>query len=74
MKKPDHKPSDPHMRDEYDFSKGIRGKYTDRFAKGTNVIVLEPDVAELYPDSESVNRALRLLAELARRQARRAKK
>ena len=62
------------MRDEYDFSKGIRGKYADRFAKGTNVIVLEPDVAEFYPDSESVNRALRLLAELARRQARRAKK
>lgn len=74
MKKPDHKPSDPDMRDEYDFSKGIRGKYADRFAKGTNVVVLEPDVAELYPDSESVNRALRLLAELARRQARRAKK
>lgn len=62
------------MRDEYDFSKGIRGKYAGRFAEGTNVVVLEPDLAELYPDSESVNRALRLLAELARRQARRAKR
>ncbi len=74
MKKHDHSRSDPDMRDEYDFSKGIRGKYAGRFAEGTNVVVLEPDLAELYPDSESVNRALRLLAELARRQARRAKR
>ncbi len=74
MKKPEHQPPDLDMRDEYDFSKGTRGKYADRFADGTNVVVLEPDLAELYPDSESVNRALRLLAELARRQARRAKK
>ena len=74
MKKPDHHPPDPDMREEYDFSKGVRGKYADRFAEGTNVVVLEPDVAELYPDSESVNRALRLLADLARRQGKRAKK
>jgi hypothetical protein len=74
MKKPDPQPPDPDMRDEYDFSKGTRGKYADRFDEGTNVVVLEPDLAELYPDSESVNRALRLLAELARRQARGARK
>ena len=74
MKKPDDRSPDPDMWDEYDFSAGVRGKYADRFAEGTNVVVLEPDVAELYPDSESVNRALRLLAELARRQDKRAKK
>ena len=50
------------MREEYDFSTGVRGKYAARFAKGTNVIVLDPDVAEVFPDAEAVNRALRLLA------------
>ena len=47
------------IREYYDFSKGVRGKYADRFAKGSNVVVLEPDVAKAFPDSESVNRALR---------------
>jgi hypothetical protein len=54
------------MLDEYDFSNGVRGKYVDRFAKGSNVIVLDPDVAEVFPDSESVNQALRALAEIIR--------
>jgi hypothetical protein len=58
--------SDPDMLDEYDFSNGVRGKYVDRFAKGSNVIVLDPDVAEVFPDSESVNQALRALAEIIR--------
>ena len=53
---------DADMREEYDFSTGVRGKYAARFAKGTNVIVLDPDVAEVFPDAEAVNRALRLLA------------
>lgn len=53
------------MRDEYDFSKGKRGKYAKRYARGSNVVVLEPDVARLFPDGESVNRALRALAEVA---------
>jgi hypothetical protein len=46
---------------EYDFSSGTRGKYAGRFAAGTNLVKLEPDVAKLFPDSASVNRALRRL-------------
>lgn len=53
------------MQSEYDFSKGVRGKYATRYARGTNVVVLEPDVAELFPSSEAVNRALRAIAEVA---------
>ena len=56
---------------EYDFSQGVRGRYADKYAAGTNIVVLAPDVAELFPDSASVNAALRLLADLARRQAAR---
>jgi len=46
---------------EYDFRGGERGRYADRFAAGTNVVVLEPDVARAFPTSEDVNRALRSL-------------
>ena len=46
---------------EYDFSKGVRGKYAERFAQGSNVVVLSPDVAKVFTDSESVNEALRSL-------------
>ena len=49
------------MKDEYDFSKGVRGKYAKQYADGTNIILLEPDVAKAFPDSESVNKALRSL-------------
>ncbi len=52
---------------EYDFSTGIRGKYAKRYAKGTNVVVLSPDVARSFPDSESVNEALRMLLRVIRR-------
>jgi len=55
------------MLDEYDFSKGVRGKYAQRYAAGTNVVVISPDVAEVFPDSESVNEALRMLIEVAER-------
>jgi hypothetical protein len=55
------------VRDEYDFSKGIRGKYAVRYAEGTNIVVLDPDVAEMFPDSSSVNSALRELIKIARR-------
>ena len=55
------------MLDEYDFSKGIRGKYAKRFAEGTNIVVLSPDVADFFPDSQSVNQALRLLIDIAKR-------
>jgi hypothetical protein len=61
------------MLDEYDFSGGVRGKYVDRFPKGGNVVVvLEPDVARVFKDSESVNRALRDLAAIIRRQSEKA--
>ena len=56
---------DPDMLDDHDFSQGVRGKYVQRFAQGSNVVVLSPDVAEVFPDSESVNNALRLLVEIA---------
>ncbi len=49
------------MLAEYDFSKGVRGKYAKRYHQGTNIVVLDPDVAERFPNSESVNRALRAL-------------
>jgi len=60
------------MREEYDFSDGVRGKYAARFAEGSNVIVLDPDVADLFTDSESVNDALRTLAEIAAKQSKKA--
>jgi hypothetical protein len=49
------------MRDEYDFSKGIRGKYAKRFGEGTNLVLLEPEVARYFPTAQAVNRALRSL-------------
>jgi hypothetical protein len=60
------------MREEYDFSKGVRGKYAQRYAKGSNIVVLDPDIADVFPDSESVNRALRAIAEIARERAAKA--
>ncbi len=56
---------------EYDFRRGERGKYAARYAEGTNVVVLDPDVAAVFPTAEAVNAALRALAEVARRQAAR---
>jgi hypothetical protein len=53
------------LRPEYDFSGGVRGKYADRFAEGTNVIVLDPDVAKSFKTSKEVNDALRRLKRLA---------
>jgi hypothetical protein len=53
---------DPDMRDEYDFSKGVRGKYAQRSRDGSNVVVLDPDVAAEFPTQEDVNKALRVLA------------
>jgi len=69
MNQEPNKETDPDMLDEYDFSNGVRGKYVERLAKGSNVIVLDPDVAQVFPDSESVNQALRALAEIIRNQA-----
>ena len=61
-KNPSKQPgSSDEMRPEYDFSKGVRGKYAQRFRKGTNVVVLDPDVAAEFKDSAAVNDALRRL-------------
>ncbi len=51
---------------EYDFSKGIRGKYVRRFTRGSNVVVLAPDLAKMFRNSQSVNKALRLLVKSGR--------
>jgi len=56
------------MRTEYDFSAGVRGKHHWQFKAGTNVVFLDSDIAKVFKDSESVNRALRLLLELAKSQ------
>ena len=69
MKKESSKTRSDALRDEYDLSQlkgGVRGKYYPRAAAGSNLVLLEPDLADLFPDSESVNRALRLPADTAR--------
>lgn len=58
---------DGDMLAEYDFSQGTRGKYAKRYAEGTNVVVLAPDVAAAFPDAASVNEALRALLKIAKR-------
>jgi hypothetical protein len=60
------------LRPEYDFSRGVRGATAARYREGTNVVVLDPDVNALFPDSPAVNEALRTLARLVkpRRSAR----
>lgn len=67
MKK-DNKKNGADVQAEYDFSQGGRGKYTRRYAQGTNVVVLEPDVARAFPNAESVNSSLRALARIIRKQ------
>ena len=57
----------PDMLPEYDFSKGVRGKYTKQYAEGSNVVVLSPDVAKIFRTSESVNAALRTLVRVGRK-------
>jgi hypothetical protein len=58
-KKVSRRSGNDEMRPEYDFSGGVRGKYAKRYAEGTNLILLEPDLAAEFPDSRSVSRALR---------------
>lgn len=55
------------MLSEYDFSKGIRGKYAKRYAQGTNLVMLSPDVKKVFHDSESVNSILRAIAKIAQK-------
>jgi hypothetical protein len=54
------------MRGEYDFSKGVRGKYARQYARGNNIFVLDPDLQDLFKDSESANKALRAIADVLR--------
>jgi hypothetical protein len=67
MKKAPSKSRTRAMRAEYDFSGGVRGKYVDRYRRGTNVVLLDPELAEVFPDSKSVNDALRALVAIAER-------
>jgi hypothetical protein len=59
------------MRPEYDFSGGVRGKYVRRFREGTNIVVLEPDVAAEFKDSAAVNDALRKVLKSRGKRSRR---
>ena len=70
MKKSAKKKRKPNRKGASDFSKGVRDKYAARFAEGTNVITLAPDVAEFFPDSESVNTVLRAIVGVARKSIR----
>jgi hypothetical protein len=55
---------DSDLLDEYDFSKGVRGKYAERYKAGTNIVKLDDDVASMFPDAKSVNDALRALGKI----------
>ena len=71
MKKDKEENTVSEMRPEYDFSSGVRGKYASRLPEGSSVVILDPDVAEVFEDSEAVNRALRTLVHSAKRKRRR---
>lgn len=71
MKKEVDSEMDDELRPEYDFSQlagGIRGKYVERYRAGTNLILLDADVAQAFPNEVAVNEALRLLMQIAQRQ------
>jgi len=61
------------MRPEYDFRKGVRGKHAERYASGTNVVVLAPDVANHFRTADDVNETLRAVARLIERRRSRTK-
>jgi hypothetical protein len=68
MKKVESETGEDELRPEYDLSqlKGrVRGKYVERYREGTNLVLLEPDVAAAFPDAKAVNEALRLLIKVA---------
>ena len=64
MKKSNNHKTKTEVLNEYDFSDGVRGKYAARYKKGSNVVVLEPDVAKVFQNAEAVNRALKTLARI----------
>jgi hypothetical protein len=65
----DRRLDDDDIQPEYDFSNAVRGKYSKRFPEDAVMVVLAPDVAEIFPDSDSVNEALRVLAKAAKKVA-----
>ena len=75
MKKENETTNNDELREEYNLTemKGIvRGKYAQRYKQGSNVVILAPDVAEAFPNEESVNEALRMLINLAKSASRKA--
>jgi hypothetical protein len=70
MKKVDSQVAEDDMRPEYDFTGAVRGKYYERFREGSNVVLLDPDVSAAFPNSASVNQALRTLMPVSRKGAR----
>ena len=71
MKKEVENEMEDELRSEYDFSQmkgAIRGKYVEQYRAGTNLVLLDPDVAQVFPSDEAVNEALRLLIQIAQRQ------
>lgn len=70
MSKCDPSANEKEMGPECDCSRGVRGKYAARCAEGSNVIVLDPDVAEFFGTSRAVNEALGLLEDAARRKSK----
>ena len=72
MKKSSNSDRDRDMLEDYDFSKGVRGKYAKRFGQRSRGIVLDSDVAEVSIDAKSANEALRALANVIRQQSKRA--
>ncbi len=72
MKKDRENDMEDELRPEYDFSQmpgGVRGKYVERYRMGTNLVLLDPDVAQAFPTDAAVNEALRLLMQIAQRQS-----
>jgi hypothetical protein len=67
MKSGPKKRTEAPMRRNYDFSDGVVGKYARRYQAGTNLVLLDPDVAGIFPDSKSVNEALRSLVRIVER-------
>ena len=65
--KRDPKPNNGAMRAAYDISEGVRGKHAAQYAAGTNVVVIEPDVAAEFPTAKEVNETLRAVAQLLQR-------
>jgi len=71
MKKAPRRKTNDDVLPEYDFSARQRGKYAQRFAAGSNAVLLAPEVAEVFPDSAAVNEALRTLIKLTRSKPKR---